>query len=149
MPEADIFDRTRFLGLARTSKRDPYRLSLFARHLEQDESPLILVTVRAGTLVVTNRRIIEFRAHLETHGAWNVKTFLGYEIHRRLERGSAKDVMRDVRPAADGRGGIEERIVIRTTEEPETFLVAKGPVTTLTDEEFGTLREAILGPHAK
>ena len=53
MREADAFVDTAFIGLARSTKRDPYRLSLFAHHLEPDERPLIVLPVQGGTLIVT------------------------------------------------------------------------------------------------
>ena len=75
MQDADAFDDVAFLGTARTAKRDPYRLSLFGAHLESDERPLVILPVQGGTLLVTDRRLLELRAHLEVHGAWNVKEF--------------------------------------------------------------------------
>ena len=149
MPEADVFDRTVFVGLARAAKRDPYRFSLFAKHLEPEEVPVVFLTIHGGTLIVTDRRILEFRPHLETHGAWNVKAFLGYEIHRSLERSVVTNAAHELRPTADGRGGIEDRLVLTTVDGPEEILVSKGPDPTLSEEEFLTLRSAIVGPQAK
>src|SRR5437870_4391401 len=77
MRDADAFDDTAFLGLARSAKRDPYRLSLFAYHLDPDERPLIVLPVQGGTLLVTDDRLLELRAHLEVHGAWNVNHVQG------------------------------------------------------------------------
>ncbi len=82
MRDADAFDDTAFIGLARLAKRDPYRLSLFAHHLEPDERPLIVLPIQGGTLLVTADRLLELRAHLEVHGAWNVKQFQGYAVHQ-------------------------------------------------------------------
>jgi len=86
MQDADAFDGVVFLGTARTAKRDPYRLSLFGAHLESDERPLVILPVLGGTLLVTDRRLLELQAHLEVHGAWNVKEFQGYMIQRSIDR---------------------------------------------------------------
>src|SRR5467141_2185274 len=111
MREADAFDDTAFLGLARSTKRDPYRLSLFAHHLEPDERPLIVLPVQGGTLLVTDDRLLELRAHLEVHGAWNVKQFQGYAVYQAIERRIVRDVSHEVRPAEDAAG-------TRRTEAP-------------------------------
>jgi len=91
MRDADAFERTAMLGLGRGAKRDPYRLSLFGQHLGDEEWPLVLLAIQGGTLLVTDRRILEFRAHLEVHGAWNVKEFQGYIIQREMERKAVGD----------------------------------------------------------
>src|SRR3989442_9710927 len=85
MRDADAFDSTAFLGLARSAKRDPYRLSLFGQHLESDERPVIVLPVQGGTLLVTDQRLLELRAHLEVHGAWNVKEFQWYTVPRAFD----------------------------------------------------------------
>jgi|GEM_PF-1958728 len=148
---ADAFDDTLFLGLARNSKRDPYRLSLFAQHLEADERPLAFVAIHGGTLVVTDRRLLEFRAHLEVHGAWNVKEFQGYEVRREIPRADVSRVDRRVGPAAGAlaSAGIEDALILVTDRGPQEFLVSRGPEPTLPPSEFESLRDAILGPHAK
>src|SRR2546428_842376 len=104
MQDADAFDGVVFLGTARTAKRDPYRLSLFGAHLESDERPLVILPVQGGTLLVTDRRLLELRAHLEVHGAWNVKEFQGYMIQRSIDRGIVRDIEHAVRPTVDGVG---------------------------------------------
>lgn len=151
MPDAEVFANTAFLGLARLSKRDPYRLSLFAQHLAADERPLVLLTIQRGTLLVTDRRLLELRPHLEVHGAWNVKEFQGYAVHRAIERAAVHDIAHAVHagtdPAANRR--VEDRIVLTTADGPEEFLVSRGPETTLPDEEFDVLRAAVLGPQPK
>ncbi len=38
MQDADAFDEVVFLGMARSAKRDPYRLSLFGAHLDSGDS---------------------------------------------------------------------------------------------------------------
>ena len=149
--DADAFAETAFLGLARGSKRDPYRLSLFARHLDPDERPLAFVAVHGGTLVVTDRRLLEFRAHLEVHGAWNVKEFQGYEIRREIPRSDVSRAEHRIGPASESASpaDVEDVLVLETPEGSERILVSRGPEPTLAPEEFETLRSAILGPQAK
>jgi hypothetical protein len=151
MQDADAFDGVAFLGMARAAKRDPYRLSLFGAHLESDERPLVLLPVQGGTLLVTDRRLLELRAHLEIHGAWNVKEFQGYTVHRSIDRGSVQDVHHAVRPSLDGVGTrrIEDRLLFTTTRGPEEFLVSRGPEPILSDDDFAVMRDAILGRQAK
>ncbi len=148
MRDAEAFERTAFLGLARSSKRDPYRLSLFAEHLEPGEHPLAFLAVHGGTLVVTDRRILEFRAHLEVHGAWNVKEFQGYEVRREIPRSHV--VRLDHRVEPDPRSSaLEDALLLETPGGMERVLVSRGPEPTLTPEEFELLRAAVLGPQAK
>jgi len=151
MQDADAFDDVAFLGTARTSKRDPYRLSLFGAHLESDERPLVILPVQGGTLLVTDRRLLELRAHLEVHGAWNVKEFQGYMIRRSLDLGSVRDIGHAVRPAVDGAGNrrIEDRLLLTTANDTVDILVSRGPEPTLSDADFAVLRDAVLSRQAK
>jgi hypothetical protein len=150
MRDAEAFEETAFVGLGRPTKRDPYRLSLFAQHLAPDERPLILLPIQGGTFLVTDGRLLEFRAHLEVHGAWNVKQFQGYVVHRAIDRSAVRDVVHDVRPAQDAVGNrrIEDRLLIATDEGFQEFLVSRGPEPTLSEEDFNAVRTAAL-PHAK
>ncbi len=151
MRDADAFEETVFLGLARAAKKDPYRLSLFGQHLQSDERPVIVLPVQGGTLLVTDRRLLELRAHLEVHGAWNVKEFQGYTVHRAFERAAFRTVDHIVRNATDGVGGrrIEDILVLGTANGAEQLLVSRGPVPTLPEAEFAVLRDAVLARHPK
>ncbi len=150
MREADAFERTAFLGLGRGAKRDPYRLSLFGQHLAEDEWPLVLLAIQGGTLLVTDRRVLVFRAHLEVHGAWNVKEFQGYAIQREVERTSVSDVAHVVEPANASSGSrvVADKLILTTAEGQAEILVSSGPDATLFDREFLAVRDAILAPHA-
>lgn len=143
MRDASAFDDTVFLGLARRSKRDPYRLGLFAAHLDAGERPLVFLAVQGGTLVVTDRRVLEFRAHLEVHGAWNVKEFQGYEVRRTFERAAVRAIEHRVGPAPSGPAGtLEDAIVFTLGDRRETVVVSRGPEAAFSEEDFGILREA-------
>jgi hypothetical protein len=144
MRDAEAFRDTAFLGLAKRSGRDPYRLGLFAAHLEPDEHPLVFLAVQGGTLLITDRRVLEFRAHLEVHGAWNVKEFQGYEVRRNLDRAEVRGVEHRVGPAASGIADtIEDSIVLRLADRVEAIVVSRGPAPTLPLEEFEILRAAV------
>jgi len=151
MREADAFDDTAFIGLARSAKRDPYRLGLFAQHLEPDERPLIVLPVQGGTLLVTDDRLLELRAHLEVHGAWNVKQFQGYAVYQAIERRIVRDVSHEVRPAEDAAGTrrTEDRLLVTTDRGPAEFLVSKGPQATLSEQDFIMFRNAVLALQPK
>jgi len=152
MADEAAFDGVAFLGMARSAKRDPYRLGLFARHLEPGERPLCLLPVRGGTLLATDRRLLELRAHFDVHGAWNVQEFLGYEVHRAIPRESIRDVRRETGPSKTRRGeshDVEDALAIVTPGGDETVVVSRGPAAVLTDEEFARLRSAILAHQPK
>lgn len=152
MRDASAFEGTAFLGLARTSKRDIERLERLADHLDPDESPRVLLPTRSGTLLVTDRRILELRAHLEIHGAWNVRRFAGFEIERELRREdvSSIEVLRgpESSEAASARSG-EERLLVGAADGPVAILVSRGPEPTLTPGDIEVLRRAVLGPQPK
>ena len=146
MRGADAFEGAAFLGLSKRSKRDPYRLGLFAAHLDPEERPLVFLAIQGGTLVVTDRRVLEFRAHLEVHGAWNVKEFQGYEIRRNLDRAAILGTDHRVAPTAAGPAGmLEDSVLLRLVDRTETVIVSRGPETTLSDEDFEILRSALAG----
>ena len=151
MRGADAFEDTAFLGLARSGKRDPYRLSLFGEHLEEDERPLAFLPIHGGTLLVTDQRLLELRAHLEVHGAWNVKQFQGYALHQAVSRGIVREMTHEVVPVVDAVGNrrSEDRLRLTTDGGPLDFLVSKGPGPTLSEEDLHVLRATILGPQAK
>ena len=150
MRDADAFDDTAFLGLSRDAKRDPYRLSLFAQHLASEERPLVLLAVQGGTLLITDLRVLELRAHLEVHGAWNVKEFQGYVVHREFDRSSIRDVAHVVEADEGSRGvrRIADRLRLERADGPVDILVSHAPEPTLSQVEFRALRAAVLGPQA-
>ena len=152
MRDETAFADTAFLGFARAAKRDAYRLGLFAKHLEPAERPLVLLPVRDGTLVVTDRRLLEFRPHLEVQGAWNVRRFDGFVVERSTPRGDVRRVERRVGPPQEPQPGtayVEERLALDTPGGALDILVTRGPRPVLTDDDVSVLRAAILGPHAK
>ena len=147
MDAVDPFDRVAFLGLARRARRDPYRLSLFAKLLAQDERPFALLPVVGGDLLVTDRRLLELRPHLDVHGAWNVKEFLGYEVRREFLRGDVKGMTRVTKPV-EGRT-LEDTLVLHLPDRETRIVVSRGPEVVLSDDDVRILREAFLPHQAK
>jgi len=151
MVEKEAFDNAAFLGLARTARRDPYRLTLFARHLEPGERPAAVLPIQAGTLIVTDRRVFELRAHLDVHAAWNVQEFQGYAVHRSIDRGEIRDLARRAERATgpSGTPRTEDRLVLMAGDRKEEFLVSRGPEPTLSEADVAGLPDAVLGRQAK
>ncbi len=136
MRDATAFDRAEFLGPARGAKRDPYRLELFARHLEPDESPAAVLSVGAGTLVITDRRMLRLASHLETDGAWNVREFQGYVVEREISLESIASAEHIVR---EGAMDVEDVLRLRTPEGTEEVLLSRGPDRVVPDEDADRL----------
>ncbi len=110
----------------------------------------MLLAIQGGTLLVTDHRVLEFRAHLEVHGAWNVKEFQGYTIQREMERKSVRDVLHVVEPAdvSSGSRVVADKLVLLCEPGKTEILVSRGPEATLSHPEFLAVRDAILAPHA-
>lgn len=144
MADASAFDDAEFLGLSRHSKRDPYKLGLLAQHLEDGEHARVLLAVQGGTLVVTNRRLVEYRVHLEIHGAWNVKEFQGYEVRRQFPRSAVRDIDHSVRSTPHAAATVEDVVTLLFADATEDVVVSRGPEPTLSSEDFEALRAAVL-----
>ena len=136
MADESAFDRAEFLGLARRSKRDPYRLGLFARHFELGEQATAVLPVAGGTLVATDRRLVLFTTHLEVDGAWNVREFSGYVVSREIPLDRIVEVRHF---ASSGKGDVVEGISVFTREGPVDFIVSKGPERVVGEDEIRRL----------
>ena len=136
MADEFAFDDAEFLGLARRSRRDPYRLGLFARHFEIGERASFVLPVAGGTLVGTDRRLLLFTPHLEVDGAWNVREFTGYVVSREIPL----DRILEVRPFGSvAPNEIVEGISVFTPEGPVDFVVSKGLERVVSDEDIGRI----------
>lgn len=81
MREIDaIFADTLFLGATRGLKRDEDRLWMIAEHLDEDERALAFLSLKTSNLLLTPRRVVELKPHLDVGGMWNVLRFEGYEV---------------------------------------------------------------------
>ena len=141
------FDDAEFLGLARSGKRDAHRLALFARHFETGERARAVVPVPGGTLIVTDRRVMDLRPHLEVDGAWNVREFQGYSVAREIPIASISSAKRRIGSSSDGGGttnAVEEVLDLETSRGTESFLLSRGPRPVLTEAESARLTDALL-----
>jgi len=137
---ADAFDGAEFLGLARRARRDPYRLELFARHLDPDEEATAILPVAGGTLVVTDRRLLHLTSHLEVDGAWNVREFQGYAISREFR---LQDIEAVERVLQKKRGGVEDVLRITAAGGTEDVVLSAGPEQVLSDEDASRLESLL------
>ncbi len=132
MPDETAFDTAEFLGLARSSKRDPYRLGLFARRFEPDERAAAVLPVAGGTPVITDRRLILFTAHLKVDGAWNVREFTGYAIAKEIPLAAIAGVRRSTSSKPPGTVDI---LHVSTRDGSEEFVLSHGPERVVPDED--------------
>lgn len=151
METEEAFAEALILPEARGGRRDPHRLSLLARHLDPGERGRAIVSIPGGTLVATDRRVLELRPHLEVDGAWNVREFAGYVVSRAVELAEVTAVHRRTEEKADRASGyrtVEDFLDVDTTGGSESFLLSRGPRGVLTEAEFASLSRCLLG-HAK
>lgn len=134
--DESAFGNAEFLGLSRTSKRDPYRLGLFARHLEIDERANAFLPISGGTLVVTDQRLIYFTTHLEVDGAWNVREFQGYVVSREMPLEDIQEVHSSTSKA--GRE-IVDTLHVATAKGQIAFVISRGPERIVSEEDVATL----------
>lgn len=130
------FEGAEFLGLGRRSKRDPYRLGLFARHFDAGERATALLPISGGTLIATDRRLLHYTTHLEVDGAWNVREFTGYVVSKEVP---LSQILKVRHSTLHGAGGVEDVIHVSTPEGPLDFHVSKGPERVVTDEDIERL----------
>jgi hypothetical protein len=100
--------------------------------------------VHGGTLIVTDSRLLQLRAHLEAKGAWNVKEFRGYEVRSETDRAAIRDVDHRLSPPTPA-GNVEDALLLHLDGRTEKIVVSAGPEPTLSSEDFETLRRAIFG----
>ncbi len=140
MADAAAFEGSEFLGLARSSRRDPYRLGLFARHFEPGERARALLPIAGGTLVVTDRRLLHFTTHLDVDGAWNVREFTGYVVSREVP---VEEILEVRHSTSRGPGGVADELHITARGGDADFLVSKGPERVTSDEDFARIADLL------
>ena len=117
-----------FLGGRQGDKRNPERLGLFAEHLEEGERVAYVLPCRNSTLLLTDRRLLDLKPQLVTHGAWNVMKFEGFFVNVDIPRGTATSVARKPVPLSPS-----GKVVGGETIE----LVAQGKAFTFVTEPYG------------
>ncbi len=103
----EIFAETLFLGATRGMKRDEDRLWMIAEHIDNDEEALAFLSLRTSNLLLTPRRVLELKPHLDVGGMWNVLRFEGYEATAEVGLRQIQNV--EVEKAA--RGGGRPRLI--------------------------------------
>ncbi len=75
-----MFSGTLFLGAGRGLSTDETRLWMIAEHLQWDETAVAVLSLKTSNLLLTERRLVELKPHLDIEGFWNVLSFKGYRI---------------------------------------------------------------------
>ena len=120
------FSGARFFGGRQEDKKAPERLRLFAEHLEDDERVAFVLPCRNSTLLLTDRRLLDLKPQLVSHGAWNVMNFSGFVVSADIPLGTASAVRR--RPVPLGPGGkIVGGELLEITAQGKTFTFVTEP----------------------
>lgn len=136
MSDLDAFATTEFLGRGQLVVQDPERLSLFAQHLAPGERVRAVLPLRNTHLFLTDRRVVEFKPHLEVHGAWNVLQFRGFEPLRQIDLEAITGVDRRLGEPRRLRGQVirSERLVLATSHREHVFETEPYGLSALTPE---------------
>ncbi|MCJ2531244.1 MAG: hypothetical protein LN413_02855 [Candidatus Thermoplasmatota archaeon] len=113
----EIFAETLFLGATRGMKRDENRLWMIAEHLDNEEEALAFLSLKTSNLLLTPRRVLELKPHLDVGGMWNVLRFEGYQVTAEVGLRQIQNV--EVEKAARGGG----RLRLITDGGEQTWLV--------------------------
>ncbi len=80
----DIFSETLFLGAGKGMRQDEDRLWMIAEHLQEYEKALAFLSLKTSNLLLTERRLLELKPHLDVQGMWNVLSFKGYDVREEV-----------------------------------------------------------------
>lgn len=80
----EMFSETLFLGAGKGVQTDVDRLWMIAEHLHGDETALAFVSLKTSNLLLTEKRLVELKPHLDIEGFWNVLSFKGYRVKREV-----------------------------------------------------------------
>ena len=120
------FAAATFFGARQEDKRDAERLRLFAEHLGDGERVLYVLPCRNSTLLLTDRRLLDLKPQLASHGAWNVMTFSGFGVEADIPRGTAASVRRKPVPLGPG-GTVMGGEILELTAEGKAFTFVTEP----------------------
>lgn len=80
----EMFSDTLFLGAGRSLGTDEDRLWMIAEHLHEDETALAFLSLKTSNLLLTEKRLLELKPHLDIEGFWNVLSFRGYRVKKEV-----------------------------------------------------------------
>ncbi len=129
-----MFTDTVFLGAGKGMRRDEDRLWMIAEHLQEDERALAFLSLKTSNLLLTEKRLLELRPHLDIQGMWNVLSFRGYDARREVYLRELLGFY--LEPVARGSGSLhlqvgEDEVVFpvpvsETSDDPEEDLKVFG-----------------------
>ncbi len=79
-----MFSDTLFLGAGKSLGTDEDRLWMIAEHLQGDETALAFLSLKTSNLLLTEKRLLELKPHLDIEGFWNVLSFKGYRVKKEV-----------------------------------------------------------------
>ncbi len=57
---------------------------MIAEHLQGDEKAVAFLSLKSSNLLLTSKRLLELKPHLDLQGMWNVLSFRGYDVRREV-----------------------------------------------------------------
>ncbi len=73
------FAHTRFFPTRPEVKNAYSSILLWGEHLQEGEEVRAVIMLKASTVLLTDRRVMELTPHMDDFGFWNVRQFEGYE----------------------------------------------------------------------
>jgi len=131
MPGA--FMDAEFLGGRKVQQSNPDRLGLLSTHLADKEAVRAVMPLKRSVLLLTNRRLLELAPHLESHNAWNVMGFTGFDKQGELAVNGLTETVQEDAPDAPGSKG---RWILR-------FRSAGGELAVITEVVGNETRAAV------
>lgn len=103
LPEA--FQKTEFLGGRKAQQSNPDRLRLLSPHLVPGEVVVAVMPLKRSVLLLTDQRLLELDPHLESHNAWNVMGFTGFDKVGEMAVTDLRETLQEDAPDAPGTKG--------------------------------------------
>jgi len=103
LPEA--FLEAEFLGGRKVQQANPDRLRLLSPHLQSEEAVRAVMPLKNSVLLLTDQRLLELSPHLESHNAWNVMGFTGFDKVGELAVTELRETLQENAPDAPGTRG--------------------------------------------
>lgn len=127
----EIFSETVFLGMPSDAREDEERLWMIAEHLHEDEKAIAFLSLARGNLLLTQKRLLELRPHLDIEGFWNVISFKGYSVEMQIYLREILGFYLEAEPAkASLRLQVGEEEIVLPVPVAETSKDPKGDLET-------------------